>query len=158
MTAQRRIVAIAFAVVLALAFANALRGWNLRTDFNEFRAAYCGARGLSAGADPNLVEPLRRCERALDGGGDFQAAAMLVPADAPSYVLLAFEPLAQLPYPLAAALFALLLLSCTFATIVLLARVMHLPLLYVGLALGPTEGLAGLMRGSLVPVTLLCVA
>src|SRR5579862_6050294 len=140
MTAQRRIVAIAFAVVLALAFANALRGWNLRTDFNEFRAAYCGARGLSAGADPNLVEPLRRCERALDGGGDFQAAAMLVPADAPSYVLLAFEPLA-------AALFALLLLSCTFATIVLLARVMHLPLLYVGLALGPTEGLAGLMRG-----------
>ena len=89
----------------------------------DFRAFYCGAKVVSLHADPYLRQPLRDCETAMGPRLFFEKnPGVTIPAPLPGYALAALEPLGVLPFPIAASLWAILLILGCAATIVACAR------------------------------------
>lgn len=132
-----------------------------RTGFlmGDFRAFYCAARVTSSGSNPYRVEPLRSCETSLGMTLFFKRnPGVAVPAPLPGYSLAALEPLAALPFPVAAALWALLLalscVACAF-TVSQFARIAwETALAIFSIALVALS----LPFGEVVPIALGCIA
>ncbi|MGH7748416.1 MAG: glycosyltransferase 87 family protein, partial [Candidatus Dormibacteria bacterium] len=89
----------------------------------DFRAFWCGSRTLLAGGDPYAVTALAQCERAAErADGVARFVAHSTPAPLPPYALLAFAPLAMLPFPLASAVWLLLSVALVVASVVVWRR------------------------------------
>jgi hypothetical protein len=132
-----------------------------RTGFlmGDFRAFYCAARVTSTGANPYRVEPLRSCETSLGVTPFFKKnPGIAIPAPLPGYSLAVLVPLAMLPFPFAAALWALLLALGCAACVFALARFARLPwesaLAVFALALTALS----LPFGEVVPIALGCIS
>ena len=132
-----------------------------RTGFlmGDFRAFYCAARVASTGSNPYHTEPLRSCETSLGMTPFFKKnPGVAFPAPLPGYSLAALEPLAALPFPVAAALWALLLALACAACVFTLARFARIAwesaLAVFALALAALS----LPFGEVVPIALGCIS
>jgi hypothetical protein len=152
--------AVVLAALLALGIQTSVV---TRTGFlmGDFRAFYCAARVASQGADPYHTEPLRSCETAIGPKVFFEKnPGVTIPAPLPGYALAALVPLAMLPFGIAAALWAALLLLAVTACIVALARFgavsWEIALAVFALSLG----MLSLPFGEVVPLALgfICLA
>jgi hypothetical protein len=152
--------AVVLAALLALGIQTSVV---TRTGFlmGDFRAFYCAARVASQGADPYHTEPLRSCETAIGPKVFFEKnPGVTIPAPLPGYALAALVPLAMLPFGIAAALWAALLLLAVTACVVALARFgavsWEIALAVFALSLG----MLSLPFGEVVPVALgfICLA
>lgn len=116
------------AVVIAAACA--LLAWQLVSNgkngawlMGDFRAFYCGGAAVLHGVSPYAATPMLHCERAPQPFGLHTTRPGIdLPAPFPGYVLSIFVPFALLPYPLAAAIWFVLLLIATAAACHLLAQ------------------------------------
>jgi hypothetical protein len=89
----------------------------------DFRAFYCAGAVIGARANPYLEEPLHRCEQlARPPAQPAYLPAVTLPAPLPPDALLAFVPLARLPFPAAAAVYGLLSIAAMCAAVVLFSR------------------------------------
>jgi Glycosyltransferase family 87 len=125
----------------------------------DFRAFYCAGSAISHGANPYLEEPLRTCE--ATSGPPFEPAflhGVAVPAPLPPYALLAFAPLAALPFWLAAALFALASCAAMVAAVVLLQRVTGASSIRLNLSLAAITGTVTLYVGQPMPFVFAALA
>lgn len=148
---------IRLAVLPVIALLVALAGRNtLATGHYDFNAFYCAARTLAAGADPYRFGPLSSCERASLP----LPAHAAVPAPLPPYAIAAFVPLALLAFPVANAVWIVVLLLAAAAIAWSIVRFSGLPYWLAGICSGSAFLVEPLMNGALapVPVALLCVA
>jgi hypothetical protein len=118
----------ALPAVLVIA-ACAVLAWQLvvnaqgRMLLGDFRAFYCGGATLLHGDNPYTAGPLLHCEQIPQPFGLHTARDRVdLPAPFPGYALAAFAIFALLPYPVAAAAWFVLLLACTAAACVFMAR------------------------------------
>lgn len=132
-----------------------------RTGFlmGDFRAFYCAARVTASGSNPYRLEPLRSCETSLGMTSFFKKnPGIAIPAPLPGYSLAALVPLAMLPFPLAAGLWALILVLGCLACVLTIARFAAIAwetaLAIVALALAALS----LPFGEVVPLALGCIA
>ncbi|HEY0798576.1 MAG TPA: glycosyltransferase family 87 protein, partial [Candidatus Baltobacteraceae bacterium] len=131
-----------------------------RALLTDFRAFYCAGAVRDVGANPYLVEPLRRCEDQSFGIGQPPAPGIVVPAPLPGYDLALFEVVAKLPFPVAALVWELLSTGALIATIILLTKLTELEPIVIAATLLLSVGVASLFFGQLVPlsIALLCAA
>jgi hypothetical protein len=116
--------------------------------FGDLHAFYCSARVALAGRDPYLAEPLGACERGLAGwAGDF-----VIPAPLPGHAIALFEPLAQLSFPLVAAIWSVLLALTFFALCGMTARLTRLPYVATLAAFLPLGLMIPIALGQLAPL------
>jgi hypothetical protein len=153
---------ISAGVLLAALIALGLQiGVVARTGFlmGDFRAFYCAARVTSEGADPYRVEPLRSCETSLGMTEFFKKnPGIAIPAPLPGYSLAALVPLALLPFPIAAALWGVLLALACVACALTLARFANLTRETVLAILSIALVALSLPFGEVVPLALGCIA
>lgn len=123
---QRTLLAIGAAVLLVL--------WQLHVSskvgalFGDFRAFYCAAAAAAHGANPYAAASIYACERAPMPLGLYHATpGVAVPAPLPGYALLAFVPLALLPYLAACAVWLILLLATVFSSAYALTLLLDRP-------------------------------
>lgn len=131
-----------------------------RTGFlmGDFRAFYCAARVASNGADPYHVEPLRSCETSLGDPAFFERnRGVVIPAPLPGYVLAALVPLALLPFAVAAALWATILLLAWIVCIATLSRFANVSWKIALAVFSLSLGVLSLPFGEVVPVALACI-
>lgn len=96
--------------------------------FGDFRAFYCAAAAAAHGANPYAASAIYTCERVPMPFGLYQATpGVAVPAPLPGYALLAFVPIALLPYLTACAVWLALLLFTVFAGVRALALLLDRP-------------------------------
>ncbi len=94
--------------------------------FGDFRAFYCAGAALAHGANPYAAAPLYACERVpMPLGLYHSVAGVTVPAPLPGYALLAFVPLAFLPYPAACAVWLAMVLAACAASVCALAALLE---------------------------------
>ncbi|MGH7748093.1 MAG: glycosyltransferase family 87 protein, partial [Candidatus Dormibacteria bacterium] len=133
----------------------------------DFRAFWCGSRTLLARDDPYSATTLARCERgAARADGVVRFVTQSTPAPLPPYALLAFAPLAVLPFPLASAAWLLLSVALVVASVLawrrlsglspaLLAAVSIVPIVLVSVPLGQLGPLiVALVSGSALALRL----
>lgn len=155
---------IGAAVVLAALVALGLQtGVVTRTGFlmGDFRAFYCAARVAAHGADPYRTEPLRSCETAIGTTPFFEKnPGVAIPAPLPGYAIAALEPLALLPFAVAATLWSALLLLAWFACVATLARFAGVGWATALAVFGLSLGVLSLPFGEVVPLALafICTA
>lgn len=90
----------------------------------DFRAFYCAGSAIAHGANPYLEEPLRSCEQTAGPPAEPEFLwPVALPAPLPPYALLLFVPFALLPFPLAAACYAALLIASMTLAVALLRQV-----------------------------------
>jgi hypothetical protein len=147
---------LVFALAALFVFDPPTRPSGLLRDFNAF---YCAGAAVAHGTDPYRAEPLGSCERApqpepLSTG----RAGLAVPAPLPPYALAPFSLLARLPYPLAAFLWALVLVASVGIAIAAMRRASGLPLagLVATFALG--DGYAAVALGQIAPLAIAALA
>lgn len=96
--------------------------------FGDFRAFYCAGAALAHGADPYAANSLYACERAPMPFGLYHAlTGVAVPAPLPGYALLAFVPFGVLPFLPACAVFLMVLLATSAASVKALALLIGRP-------------------------------
>ena len=113
------LVAVALVVVVAVMLRAGV------AQHGSFKAFYCGAYAVRAGADPYLVEPLRTCEHIV--ARQALPAQAVEPAPLPGYDFAFLLPLTLLPFGKAAAAFAYFSLAAALAAALLLARLTKIP-------------------------------
>ncbi|HET9095257.1 MAG TPA: glycosyltransferase family 87 protein [Candidatus Baltobacteraceae bacterium] len=120
--------------LLAAGAALVLIAWQLHVSskvealFGDFRAFYCAAGAAAHGANPYAAAAIYACERAPMPYGLYQATpGVAVPAPLPGYALLAFAPIALLPYLAACAVWLALLLFTAFTSARALALLLDRP-------------------------------
>ncbi len=118
----------------------------------DFRAFYCAARVAAHGADPYHTEPLHTCEAALSKRFFAANPGVTVPAPLPGYAIAALVPLAQLPFGVAAALWAILLCAAWALGVVTLARFAAVPWEITFSAFALALGALSLPFGEVVPI------
>ncbi|MDB5095126.1 MAG: hypothetical protein JWO85_3227 [Candidatus Eremiobacteraeota bacterium] len=125
----------------------------------DFPAFYCGARIAAAGGDPARAEPLRTCEHAHGAGGLYRFRELAVPDPLPPYAIALFEPLARLPYDVAAWIWKGVLAASFVVAVLALRRLTKLPWMALIASLAMIDGLVSFSLGQLVPVVVaaLCV-
>ena len=124
----------------------------------DFRAFYCAGVVITQGADPYREEPLHACERrAQPPPSPAYIQDVTLPAPLPPHALLAFVPLARLPFPIAAALYWLLSFSAMSAATVLFARAAGVRCLWLNLAFAGTATQSYFL-GQPMPFALLALA
>lgn len=108
---------------LAIGAALILIAWQLHVSskveafFGDFRAFYCAASAAAHGANPYAASAIYACERMPMPFGLYRATpGVAVPAPLPGYALLAFAPLALMPYLAACAAWLGFLLATVFAS------------------------------------------
>lgn len=121
----------------------------------DFRAFYCGGSTLLHGANPYNAGPLLHCEQIPQPFGLHTARDRVdLPAPFPSYALAVFAVFALLPYPAAAAVWFVLLLSCTAAACVFTARLCNRPPVAVLTLLAVAFSVAVIPYGELAPLVM----
>lgn len=129
--------------------------------FGDFRAFYCAVRVASQGADPYRTEPLHACEFSTGGSQFFKTNhGVTIPAPLPGYAIAAVLPFSILPFGVAAALWAaLLLLACSVA-ILALARFAEVSWQIAFAVFSLSLGVLSLPFGEVVPLALafICLA
>ncbi len=143
--------ALLFVLVAALAFATSplFRPHRLSADFNTF---YCAGAALGRHADPYLAEPLGACERrAMTPQLVHVGPGVAMPAPLPPYALAPFVLLARVPYLWAIAIWSIVILLATWATLFAMRRLtgMTLPALVAIFGLGT---LVALELGQVAPL------
>jgi hypothetical protein len=110
--------ALAFLVACALTFA-ALESRAI--DGFDFRAFYCAGAVAREHADPYKTQPLKSCEQLHTNAPAGQSSSFIVvPSPVPGYDIAIFAQLSRLPYPIAKALWNLILsLAAGFVMIAL---------------------------------------
>ena len=104
----------------------------------DFRAFYCAGEAVANGANPYLEEPLHDCElRVHIVAPARNAPSVTLPAPLPPAALLFFVPLSWLSFPLAAALYGLLLVAAMVAAVALFARATGVSTVLLNLAFAP---------------------
>jgi hypothetical protein len=118
----------------ALAAALLLIAWQLHEGssahalFGDFRAFYCAAAASAHGANPYTAAALYACERSPMPLGLYHTTqGVAVPAPLPGYALLAFVPVAVLPYLAACVVWLLILLATVFLSARALALLLDRP-------------------------------
>jgi hypothetical protein len=148
-----RSVSIAALVVMAILFAAtpATRPGSLLRDFNAF---YCAGWSAAHHDDPYRTEPLGTCERSAPRPAFLERAPgyMAIPAPLPGYALAPFALLALLPYGIAAALWALVVLTSVALTVVWMRSLTSLSMTTIVAALALSDGYVGLTLGQIAPV------
>jgi Glycosyltransferase family 87 len=149
--------AIVFASLLALGLQASVVA---RTGFymGDFRAFYCAARVASHGADPYRAQQLRACETSIAPKLFFQKnPGVTIPAPLPGYALAALVPLSALPFGVAAALWASVLLLAWIATIATLTRFAGVSWEIALAVFSLSLGVLSLPFGEVVPLALGCI-
>lgn len=118
----------------AIAAALILIAWQLHVSsksaafLGDFRAFYCAAAAVAHGANPYAASAIYACERSPMPFGLYHATpGVAVPAPLPGYALLAFVPIALLPYLAACAVWIAILLATVFASARSLAILLDRP-------------------------------
>ncbi|HEY9084313.1 MAG TPA: glycosyltransferase 87 family protein [Candidatus Tyrphobacter sp.] len=94
-----------------------------RYAMGDFKAFYCSGSALLHHENPYATGPMARCEAMAAPVPLYVAKpGEVLPAPVPGYVAAVFAPFALLPFPLAAALWLVLLAAATAAAIVLLCK------------------------------------
>lgn len=125
----------------------------------DFRAFYCAGAAIAHGANPYLIEPLRSCER--DAGPPEEPAAfrsIALPAPLPPSSLLAFAPLSIVPFPVAAAVYAVLLIAAMTLALETLAPIVGVSAFILNLVFAPITATVTYFVGQPVPIALLALA
>src|SRR5579875_1398429 len=130
--------------LLALAAAALVLVWqlvhsaNAHVLFGDFRAFYCAAGAVTHGVNPYDASSLYACQRAPMPLGLYRVVpGLTLPAPLPGYALLAFVPLAPLPYPAACAAWLLVMLACIVFSIRALSQLLDRPAELAAWALVP---------------------
>lgn len=125
----------------------------------DFRAFYCAGSAIAQGADPYREEPLHACERRVHPArSPAYALDITLPAPLPPHALLAFVPLALLPFPLAAAVYGLLSIAAMSAAVLLFARATGVCSLWLNLAFAGITAAQTYFLGQPMPFALLALA
>ncbi len=126
----------------------------------DFRAFYCAGSAVLHRASPYGAGPIASCESAANVPPQFYTAKRgeILPAPVPGYVALAFAPLALLTFPVAAALYELLLIGAVALAFVFFVRLNVAPpyAIVAGLAMILADVI--LPVGELPPIALLGLA
>ena len=125
----------------------------------DFRAFYCAGSAINARANPYLEEPLRSCEASAGPPrepGFLRPIAL--PAPLPPYALLAFAPLARLPFPIAATVFELLMIASMTGAVVLFARITGVSSSLLNLSFAAITATVTYYVGQPVPLVFLALA
>jgi Glycosyltransferase family 87 len=159
---RRRLVSIAayFLAPLLLAAMIALNGTQRSTYLmGDFRAFYCAGKVVASGANPYLTEPLRACEATAGPPAEPSfLRPVALPAPLPPYALLAFVPLALLPFPVAAACWGALLIAALTLAVALLQRVTGVSSIVLNLVFAPIAATVTLYIGQPVPLAFAALA
>ncbi len=128
MSARNRVFIAALAALLLVV-------WQLHVSskagafFGDFRAFYCAGAALGHGADPYAAASIYACERTPMPLGLYHTIeGLAVPAPLPGYALLLFVPLGILPYVAACAIWLLILLGSSAASVYGLALLLDRPI------------------------------
>ncbi len=125
----------------------------------DFRAFYCGGTAVLHGSDPYAAVPLLGCERSPQPFGLHTVhAGVDLPAPFPGYALSLFTVMALLPYPPAAALWLVVLLTAAAAACVFLARLCGRSAVAPFVLLAPGFSIAVIPYGELAPITVAALA
>ena len=149
---------IGAAIVLATSLALALQTSVVtRTGFlmGDFRAFYCAGRVVALRENPYYAQPLHDCEASVGSRRFFETnRGVTIPAPLPGYVFAVLVPLAMLPFGLAAAVWAALLLAAWACAVAALARAASVPWEMALAVLALSLGVLSLPFGEVVPVAL----
>jgi hypothetical protein len=126
--------------------------------FGDFHAFYCGGAAVLHGVDPYANASIAACEqRAQPFGLHNTAPGVTTPVPFPGYAFAFFTPFAALPYLPAAAMWLALLIACTTAAAVLIARLAQLPLWCSAAIVVPAYAIAVIGLGEVAPIALLAL-
>ncbi|MGH7684724.1 MAG: glycosyltransferase 87 family protein, partial [Vulcanimicrobiaceae bacterium] len=109
--------------------------------------------------NPYLEEPLRSCERIAGPPAEpafLQEVAL--PAPLPPPALLPFVPLSMLPFPIAAAIYALALVAAMTLAVAILVPILGVSSLVLNLVFAPITATVTYFVGQPVPIALLALA
>ncbi|HEV2260789.1 MAG TPA: glycosyltransferase family 87 protein, partial [Candidatus Rubrimentiphilum sp.] len=120
----------------------------------DFRAFYCGGSMVLHGNNPYFAGPLLRCEQTPQPFGLHSVREADLPAPFPGYALLFFAIFAFLPYVIAATIWLCLLIVCTAAACVFLARLCGLSVAAVFVLIAVAYCVSVIPYGELAPIIL----
>jgi hypothetical protein len=145
--------------VVGIPFAHGESRFLKTAPLGGFAAFYCAGQAVGGHRDPYLVEPLLSCERALPPY-HYDAVGNVEPAPLPPFVLVAFAPLARLPFGLAFALFTLLQIAAIAVAVWALDRLTNFGVPFIGAALLITALARNIEFGEVPPLVIgiLCLA
>ena len=153
------IVAIGISVLVLgvfIAFEASPGRTNPMTTSMDFRAFYCASRALSEHADPYRIHPATECQR--DAARTFEVdATPLIPAPLPPHALLAFEPLARLPFRIASPAWFAVLFIAFVATVVLASRLANVPPIVAFITLFASDFIVSFTVGQPGPILVLSI-
>lgn len=125
----------------------------------DFGAFYCGGTMVREGVSPYAAAPLLKCERSPQPFGlHVTRPGIALPAPFPGYVLSIFVPISLLPYPVAAALWFILLLAATAVACIFLAQLCGRPVLVPFVLLAFGLAVAVIPYGELAPLGIAALA
>lgn len=125
----------------------------------DFRAFYCAGAAIAQGANPYLEEPLRSCESETGPPREpLVLRSVALPAPLPPHALMLFVPLALLPFPLAAAIYGVLLMVAMAFCVAAYARITGAPTLLLNVIFAGITATVTLYVGQPVPFVLLALA
>ena len=125
----------------------------------DFRAFYCAGASIAHGADPYLEEPLRSCER--EAGPPWEPRALrgvALPAPLPPYALVPFVPFSLLPFPVAAAIYLLVLAGAMTLAVEIYAGIVGVSSIVLSVVFAPITATITYFVGQPVPIALLALA
>jgi hypothetical protein len=126
--------------------------WHVTTDLPDF---YCAGSVTGDRHNPYLYEPLRTCEHRVNRVASFQAnPSIAIPAPQPPYDMIAFVPLARLPYGTAQIVFASAVTLALISIVVLFCGLGVAPDV-AALAVALSAGYHEMQAGQIVPFVLL---
>lgn len=117
----------------------------------DFTAFYCASKTLSSSENPYRYEPVHSCEHA---NRQWPSPRSIVVAPLPPYALAVLAPITRLPYPQAAFVWFLLLVSGAAVMIWAIVELTNLSLLLVGVPVVIAVLLQSLPTGALAPIAL----
>jgi hypothetical protein len=124
----------------------------------DFRAFYCAGDAIAHGANPYLEEPLHACEQRAHPPAVPRALRFVtLPAPLPPPALAAFVPLARLPFPLAGAVYEVLLVAAMSAAVLLFARAAGVSSVLLNLSFAGVTATQTYFLGQPVPFVFLAV-
>ena len=159
--ARSRPIAALCAAVLAIFALQCIVLGSRAQIFGDFHAFYCGGTAVLHHSDPYANASLAACEHQTQPYGlHHTARGVTAPVPFPGYAFVLFAPFAAMPYVPAAVLWLLLLIACTAAGVVLLARIANVPLWCSAAIVAPGYAIAVLGLGEVAPIALtaLCCA
>ncbi len=125
----------------------------------DFRAFYCAGDAIAQRANPYLEEPLHSCEeRSHPPARPANFPSVTLPAPLPPGILVAFVPLARLPFAVACTVYGLLLIAAMIATVRLYARATGVSSVLLNLAFAAITATQMYFLGQPEPLVLLALA